>query len=134
MLDYVFFDQGLRDRFVTFAQEKGIEVVVADEEAGSFMASVPEDLGPELDEAIDHYYEVLLQENAELLESTDDRLEKNVAGVRVVLANGTPCTIRFDPDLLARVLQSISMEELRDMVQHIATSVETPDDRPLCHC
>jgi hypothetical protein len=131
MLDYVFFDEGLRDRFVEFTRARGIEVAVSDE--GGFMASTPEDLDDEVNEAIDHYYEVLLQENADMLESTDDRLEKNVAGVRVVLADGTACTIRFDPNLLARMLQSISMEELRDVVQHIASSVENPDDRPLCH-
>jgi hypothetical protein len=86
-----------------------------------------------LNESIDHFYEKLLQENAAMLEGTEFDFEKNAAGVRVVLANGAPCTIRFDPDFLARLLQSISMEELRDMVQHIASSVENPDDRPLCH-
>jgi Arc/MetJ family transcription regulator len=131
MLDYIFFDQGLRERFADFVSQRGVEVTVSDEEG--LLASIPEDLDDDLTAEIEHCYELLLQENAELLESTEDRLEKNVAGVRVVLGDGTACTIRFDPDLLARVLQSITMEELRDMVQHIATSVENPDDRPLCH-
>ena len=131
MLDYIFFDQGLRERFTEFVRERGVEATVSDD--GGLLASIPEDLEDELTAEIEHCYELLLQENADLLEATEDRLEKNVAGVRVVLADGTPCTVRFDPNLLARMLQSITMEELRDMVQHIATSVENPDDRPLCH-
>jgi hypothetical protein len=130
MLDYVFFDEGLRDRFVSFAREKGLEVTISDDEG--FLASLPEDLDDDLNEEIDHCYEVLLQENAELLEGTADGLEKNVAGVMVVLQDGTPCNIKFDPDLLARMLQSISMEELRDVIQHIAVSIQKPDNRPIC--
>lgn len=131
MFDYIFFDESLRDRFVSFVREKGAAAEKSDE--GGYMASVPEDIDEALSEEIDTCYEELLQENAELLEGTDDALEKNVAGVRVQLADGTPCTIRLDPDLVARLLQAISLEELRDMVQTIAAAVEDPDDRPLCH-
>jgi hypothetical protein len=132
MLDYIFFAQGLRDRFVDFARERGIEASVSGSEEEGFLASLPEDMDDAVTETMDHFYEVLLQENADLLEGTEYALEKNVAGVRVVLADGTPCNISFDPDLLARMLQSISMEELRDVIQHIATSVQNPDDRPIC--
>jgi len=132
MLEYVFFDVTIRQKFADFLAEKGVDCRLNDEDGGC-IAEVPDDLGRELDDAIDHYYEMLLQETAELIESTDDALEKNVMGVQVALSNGTPCTIRLDPDLVARVLNCISMEELRDMAQTIAEGVENPDNRPLCH-
>jgi len=132
MLEYVFFDVTIRQKFADFLAEKGVECRLNDEDDGC-IAEVPDDLGRELDDAIDHYYEMLLQETAELIESTEDALEKNVMGVQVALSNGTSCTIRLDPDLVARVLNCISMEELRDMAQTIAEGVENPDDRPLCH-
>lgn len=132
MLDYVFFDRTLRDRFVDYLRGEGVPAESSD--GDGFLASLPDDLDDELSERIEHRYEVLLQENAELLEETGDALEINAAGVRVILGDGTPCTIRFPPDLLARLLQSITMDELRDMVQTIAAAVENPDDRPLCHC
>lgn len=132
MLEYVFFDEAIRQKFADFLAEKKVEYRLNDED-GACLAEVPEDLDDELADAIDHCYEVLLQETAELIESTDDALEKNVMGVQVALSNGTPCTIRLDPDLVARVLNCISMEELRDMAQTIAEGVENPDNRPLCH-
>ncbi|MFA5529742.1 MAG: hypothetical protein WDA11_03650 [Thiohalomonadaceae bacterium] len=128
MLEYIFFHESLRDRFVDFLRVRGVEALLS--EADGLMVAVPDDLDDELSKVIEHEYDVLLQEHTEVME---DILEKDVAGVRVVLGNGAPATIRFDPDLLARVLQSISMEELRDMVQTIAEQVEHPDDRPLCH-
>ena len=132
MLEYVFFDETIRRKFADFLAENKVDYRLNDED-GACLVEVPEDLDDELADAIDHCYEVLLQEMAELLEGTEDGLEKNVAGVQVALADGTPCTIRLEPDLLARVLNCISMEELRDMVQAIAEGVENPDNRPLCH-
>lgn len=130
MLEYVFFEESLREKFVRFADEKGVAAETSDE--GGFMAMVSEDVEDELFDELDHYYEILLQENAEMLEGTEDALEKSAAGVQVELSDGTPCNIKFDPDVIARLLNCISMEELRDLVQAIAVRVENPDDRPIC--
>lgn len=131
MLEYVFFDEGIRDKFVEFLRARGVAVVCSDEEG--CLAAVPEDLEDELADEIDACYEKLLQETAELLEQGEHAMEKNVAGVTFALADGTPCTVRLDPDLVARILNCITMEEFRDMVQLIAAGVENPDNRPLCH-
>lgn len=132
MLEYVFFDESIRAKFADFLRDKDVAFRLTDEE-GACIAEVPEDLDDALGDEIDYCYEKLLQETAELIEGTDDALEKNVAGVQVALGDGSACTIRLDPDLLARVLNCISMEELRDMAQAIAEGVENPDNRPLCH-
>ncbi len=130
MLEYIFFDEGIRDKFVSFLHERGVVCATSDE--GGLVAAIPEDLDDDLSDAIDHQYEVLLQENATLLEGTEDGLEKNAAGVQVQLADGSRCMIRLDPDLVARMLTALSLEELRDTVQSIAEQVEHPDNRPLC--
>jgi hypothetical protein len=131
MLEYVFFDEGIRHKFVEFLRERGVEAECSDEEG--CIAAIPEDLDDALADDIDACYEMLLQETAELLEQGEHAMEKNVAGVTFQLSDGTPCTVRLDPDLVARILNCISMEEFRDMVQLIATGVENPDNRPLCH-
>ncbi len=131
MLEYVFFDEGIRDKFVEELRAKGVEVTLNDE-AGC-IAEVPEDLDDKLADEVDYLYEKLLQETAELLEESEGVFEKNVMGVMVALEDGTPCTIRLDPDLVARLLNCISMEELRDLAQVIAEGVQNPDNRPLCH-
>lgn len=131
MLEYIFFDQGLQDKFINFLKTQSVVAICpVDDE---MLVQVPDDLEDALAESIDQYYEELLQENADILESGDDALEKNVAGVQVQLSNGDICMIRLDPDLVSRVLQGIDMSELRDLVQDIANQLEQPDNRPLCH-
>lgn len=131
MLEYVFFDEGVRERFVGFLREHGVATVLS--EADGLIAAIPEDIDDTLSDAIDACYDRLLQENAELLESSEGGLEKQAAGVRVQLADGTPCMVRLAPALMARLLNCITLEELRDMVQAIALQVEDPDDLPVCH-
>lgn len=128
MLEYVFFDETIRDKFIEQLQQKGVTV-----SRDELIVEVPEDLDTGLADEIDHLYEMLLQETAELMEEGEDALEKNVMGVHVALEDGTPCTIRLDPELIARLLNCITMEELRDMAQAIAEGVQNPDNRPLCH-
>ncbi len=131
MLEYIFFDEGIRDKFVEELRAKGVDVTTSDD--GGCLAEVPEDLDDKLSDEVDYLYEKLLQETAELLEESEGVFEKNVMGVMVALEDGTPCTIRLDPDLVARLLNCISMEELRDLAQTIAEGVQNPDNRPLCH-
>lgn len=130
MLEYVFFDEAIRDKFVAFVAEKGVEHRIAED---GFTVEVSEEIDDAMGDAIDHCYETLLQETAELMEQGDDALEKNVAGVQVQLSDGTICTVRLDPDLVGRILGCLSMEELRDMVQEVAHWVELKDNSPLCH-
>ncbi len=131
MLEYVFFKETIRDKFISFLVERKAEYQIT--EGDGLLVGVSEEIDDELWDAIDLHYETLLQETAELMEQGEDALEKNVAGVQVQLANGEPCTVRLDPDLVARVLGCISMEELRDMVQDVAHWVELKDNSPLCH-
>lgn len=131
MLEYVFFDDGLRDKFIAFAREQGVTSKLSDDD--EMIVLVPEDLDDAVGDRLDYRYEQLLQENADLLEGTEDGWEKNAAGVQVQLADGSPCMVRLDPDLMARLVACIGLEELRDLVQTVATSVENPDNRPLCH-
>lgn len=131
MLEYVFFEDSIRDKFVTFLAERKVEHRLNDED--ELLVEVDEDIDDSTGDAIDLYFETLLQETAEMLEQGDDALEKNVAGVQVQLADGAICTIRLDPDLVGRVLGCISMAEFRDMVQEVARWVELKDNSPLCH-
>lgn len=132
MLEYVFFDEGIREKFLKYLRDHGVADARANDSDGC-IAEVPEELDDELAKQIDNEYEILLQETAALMEEGEHALEKNVAGVTFQLSDGTPCTVRLNPDLVARVLNCLTMEEFRDMVQLIAAGVENPDNRPLCH-
>ena len=131
MLEYIFFEESLRDRFVDFLRTRNVTIETADND--NYLVCVPDDLDDSLSDEIDYLYESLLQENADLVESVEGGIEKSAAGVRVQLSDGTPCMVRLAPGVLGRLLGCISLEELRDMVQTIALQVEDPDDLPVCH-
>lgn len=74
MLEYVFFDAGIRARFVEFL--RGHSVVASLYDADGYIAGIPEDLDDELSDAIDECYDRLLQDNSDLLERSEGGLEK----------------------------------------------------------
>ena len=132
MFDYLFFDSALKNEFLGFLHGKDIATHEQQDDLGQ-QVSIPEDLADETLEAIDVLYDRLLLRQADLLEGTEDGLEKNVTGVNLVLKDGTACVIRLDPDLVARMLSVMGLKELGELVNTIADQVEHPDNRPLCH-
>ncbi len=131
MYEYLFFDHAIRDTFVADLDRRGIEHRLLDD--GGLLVGVSEEISDADTDAIDLLYDQLLQQSGELMEQGEDALELNVAAVQVSLADGSACTIRLDPDFVARLLTAISMEELRDLCQTISEGVERRDNSPLCH-
>lgn len=130
MYEYLFFEAEICDHFLADLAQRDISAQRLDQE---LLIGVSEEITDEQSDYVDHLYEQLLQQTAELLERRGEGLEKDVAAVQVALADGSPCTIRLDSELMARLLSAISMEELRDMCQCIAVGVERRDNSPLCH-
>jgi hypothetical protein len=46
--------------------------------------------------------------------------------------NGTSVYADVSPELLHKIMQAVTPEELGDLVNAIADAVEQPDSRPLC--
>lgn len=128
MFEYPFFDESVRDQFVDRLKAAGAEYQV-DDDLVAVSEAIPDDLAEELD----LLYEELLQVSAERMEEEGEGLAINNAGVQFALNDGTVCTVRLDPTLISRITESISLAELRDLVQQVANAVETRDTRPLCH-
>jgi len=131
MYEYVFFDDGIRDSFIVDLKIRGAEYQLLDDDG--LLVGVSEEISDDDSDAIDELYDQLLQQSGELMEQGEDALELNVAAVQVELADGSACTIRLDPDFVARLLTAINMEELRDLCQTISEGVERRDNSPLCH-
>ena len=132
MLEYIFFDTKIASEFTSFVKKQQVDHNLLEDD-DMVTVEVSEEITDAQSDAIDQLYERLLQKNAELMEQGEDALEKNVAGIQVALADGSPCTIRVEPELVSRILSAISMEELRDFAQVIAEGVEKRDNSPLCH-
>ena len=131
MYEYAIFDDGIRDQSVTELKARGAEDRLPADEG--LKVGVSEEISDEDNDASDGHNDQLLQQSGELMEPGEDALEMNVAGVQVELAAGSACTIRLYPDFVARLLTTISMEELRDLCQTISEGVERRDNTPLCH-
>ena len=63
------------------------------------------------------------------LERSSDNYQ--ASGVVVNLKDGRSVYAGVRPDLLGKVMQALSPEEVGELVDAIANAVETPDDRSL---
>jgi len=132
MLEYIFFDRDLLDRFVMHARQLGVACMLADDSMG-LMAQVSEDLPESAASSLEKLYDQLLEEQSALVESVDGGLVKHAAGIRVTLSSGRSCMIRLQPEMANRLLSCFNLDEVQALVNAVARSVECQDDGPLCH-
>ena len=131
MLDYIFFNENLLDRYLAFLEERGISFDKRRDEMG-FVVSIPEDLENGLEDEADAFYEELLERQEEVMETEGDPLDKNVAAITVNLTDGRVVYAPVRPALLNKLLASISAQEVGELVHAIASAIENPDERPIC--
>jgi hypothetical protein len=131
MLEYIFFHKPLLDRFLKQLEQHNVPCETRDDAMGLVVA-VAEDLDDALFEQIDEFYEALLQDTQELLDSDNNTSEKHAAAICLNLKNGDTVDAPIDPALLKRLLSVISYEELNELVEAIVDGVENPDRRPFC--
>ncbi|MBV2121796.1 MAG: hypothetical protein KUF74_10100 [Candidatus Thiodiazotropha sp. (ex Ctena orbiculata)] len=131
MLEYVFFDQRPWQEFVDYLKQLGLAIETArdDEE---WLVYVPEELDDETDEKIEARYETLLEMNEQLVADQQGAAHVDTAGINVSLTDGRVVQAEVDPQLINRLLQVVSVEELGEFVSAIALAVEQGDERPLC--
>lgn len=130
MMEYIFFSASLAGRFAEFVRVLGIPCQESNDEMGIIVA-VPEDIDDELSTRLETYYAHLMDEQAEMVEDEEPGL-KHAAAINISLADGRPCTIRIEPDMMNRLMGCLSIEEIHELAVTIARSVENPDSRPLC--
>lgn len=130
MMEYIFFNAEIAERFTEFARLIGAGGEERSDSMGLVVA-VPEDLDDELGNRLDTYYAHLLDEQAEMVEQSEPDL-KHAAAINITLADGRPCAIRIEPALMNRLMGCLSIDEIHQLATTIARSVENPDNRPLC--
>lgn len=131
MFEYMFFDDDLRRQFVVFAHEHGAPCEIVEDSMG-LVAAIPEDIPEAVSDALDNYYDELLERQAERVDMAEGAATYQAAGIRVMLGEGRPCMIKLEPALANQLLAAFSLDEVQVLVQAIARSVENPDDGPIC--
>jgi hypothetical protein len=133
MLEYVFFDERPRDQFVTFLQQKSVELKLEEDE-GLLKVWISEDLDDDLDEAIEDFYDDMMALNQQLYEDENNEAEVgyNAAGIVLELNTGENVYAQVDPELLGRIMTVVTPDEFNTVVNAIVEAVENPDARTPC--
>ncbi|MGA7750853.1 MAG: hypothetical protein WCA63_11995 [Gallionella sp.] len=130
MNEYIFFDAGLRDRFVEYVKGQGVVCELRDDNMGLVVA-VPEDLPDDLVDAMEARYEQLQDEQSELMSKMEGGLGR-LAGFKLVLPDGQTCMVPLRADMANRLLSCFSFEEIQELFDTVARSVLDPKDSHLC--
>ena len=131
MLEYIFFDQQSLEQFVVRLEQQSIPYRARDDDMGLVVA-IADDLPDVITDALDACYDKLLEEAEKLSLETGEAAEKYTAGLNITLSDGRATSVQVAPELLNRILGAISFAELNQLVEAIVSSVENPDNRPLC--
>ena len=133
MLEYVFFDERPRDQFVTFLQQKSVELKLEEDE-GLLKVWISEDLDDDLDEAIEDFYDDMMALNQQLYEdeNNDAEVGYNAAGIVLELNTGDNVYAQVNPELLGRIMTVVTPDEFNTVVNAIVEAVENPDARTPC--
>ncbi|MCG7873376.1 MAG: hypothetical protein N0C81_00215 [Candidatus Thiodiazotropha lotti] len=131
MLEYVFFDKRPWQDFVDYLKQLGLAIETAQDD-DEWLVFVPEELDDETDEKIEARYETLLEMNERLIADQQGGAHVELAGINVSLMDGRVVQAAVDPQLINRLLQVISVEELGELVSAVAQAVEQGDERSLC--
>ena len=65
MIEYIFFDATLRDKFLAFAEQRDVPCTASDDSMGLLVA-IPEDIPEDVADDIEEYYEALEDEQEDL--------------------------------------------------------------------
>ncbi len=131
MFEYIFFHQSLADAFTEQLQKLSIPFESRDDAMG-FVVALPDNLDSELMERVDEHYAALLEQSESLLTADGEMPTKHAAGITLTLRDGRTVQALVRPELLNKMLDAISYDELNEFVEAIAGAVDNPDERPIC--
>ncbi len=138
MLDFIFFHETPLKKFQAFLQAENItyendtEFQASVEETG-FTVSISDDYELDILDKIEDYYDDMMELNAALVsdeEAGEDEISN--AGITVNLADGSTVLADVDPNLIYKLSEALTPQEILHLVNAIASAVESPDQRPLC--
>jgi hypothetical protein len=130
MMEYIFFDASLRERFVEEAAKLNVPCELHDDSMG-MVVMVPDDLSDSLHELLEAHYEQLENEQSQLLSQTEGGF-KSLAGFSLVLPDGTTTTVPLQPDVANRLLASFTIDEIQSLFSTIASCALEPEQKHLC--
>lgn len=134
MIEYLFFNKEISLKFLEILKQKSVEWQEEIESVeDAINIKVSEEIGDEMWDELDDIFDVLTVEDQMMLEDNaddDDLVSK--AGIYLQLAGGKQTVAQIDPTVMNKMLEVITMEEFNAFIETIVSSVEEPDDSPIC--
>lgn len=129
MIEYIFFDGTLRDKFLAFAEQRDVPCTASDDSMG-LLVSIPEDIPEDVSDEIEEYYESLEDEQEALSKAKGDL--NRLAGFNFSLPDGQQRMLPLPSDMANRLLEHFSMEEVQTLLNATAECTLNPNSEHLC--
>lgn len=130
MMEYIFFEADLRDRFVAFVNTLNI-VCELQEDTMGMVVMLPDGLSDDVMNRLEVNYDMLQDEQTQLLSQTEGGF-KSLAGFSVVLPDGTISTVPIQPDMANRLLANFTIDEIQALFSTVARCALEPKEEHLC--
>ena len=130
MIEYIFFDAALRDKFVKYAANNDIPCIVTEDTMG-MVVEVSEDIPDEMSDKLEEYYELLEDEQEGLSKEQGDL--HRLAGFGFQLPNGESRLLPLPPEMANRLLAHFTQKEIHELFNAVAACTLNPNDEHLCH-
>lgn len=129
MIEYIFFDATLRDKFLAFAEQRDVPCTASNDSMGLVVA-IPEDIPEDAADSLEEYYETLEdeQEGMSLAEGDVNRL----AGFGFKLPDGQARLVPVSTDMANRLLANFTLEEIQGLLNDVARYALEPPNEHLC--
>lgn len=124
MIEYIFFDAALRDKFLAFAEQRDVACTATNDSMGLVVA-IPEDISEEVADEIEEYYEVLEDEQEDLSKAKGDL--NRLAGFNFTLPDGQQRMLPLPSEMANRLLEHFSMEEIQGLLNDVAERTLNPN-------
>jgi len=138
LMEYVFFNLNLAERFQGYCKALGVETSLISGETYSgeleFTVSLPDTLDGSIIEQIEEEYTGLLfGEQASMIEGNDNSgAVADACGVQVQLQSGQFTTVAIHPEIMNKVLSVLSVSELQQFLAKVAEDIENPKKGSVC--
>ncbi len=121
MFEYIFFDAAIRDKFVTFASNIGVNCSFHDDHMGLVVA-IPEDIDEDKEDSLEHFYDELEKEQSSQLLNEEGGL-KRLAGIYFRLPDGQSRMVPLQTETANRLLNAFTLEEIQELFESVAVSM-----------
>ena len=131
-IEYIFFDDALRDRFVRFVSAQSIACHTRQDAMEGFVVELPDEPDDAVMDAIEAQYQALMNEQMLMAESKEGWVNRRVASINLTRPDGSHCAVRLPAEVARPLLEHFAPDQIHALVLAIAHSLDNPIDGPLC--